>query len=173
MAGLGESAFPIRLADEGTEVGKALLDAFFKASLELGDDLAGEEEVQCLFLGSAAGDVDRDEALDLAEDAVAEGEVESVVDEIREGLELLLVRGVQVQGRIRFGGVIKGAEAGIRKGDRIAIALGDEGFVAVVEIDRDRAVIDLVGDREGRLVLVRGADEIGVRRDLEDAASKS
>ena len=43
MTGLGESAFPIRLADEGTEVGKALLDAFFESSLELGDDLAGRK----------------------------------------------------------------------------------------------------------------------------------
>ena len=172
LASEREAVLAVVLVDFFPEGNEGILHEVLVAPFEFVGNLLGEHEVEGFFLGSAAGDENRDEEFDLVVDAVAEGEFEILVGPVEDVPELGPVGLVHLLVLVFLGGFVERHE--LRIGNRIGFGdpLDGERLVPFVEGDDDRAVVDLVGDRVGRVVAVGRADEPGRLRDLEGAVGE-
>ena len=56
--------------------------------------------------------------------------------------------------------------------DALSILLNDKGLITIIEVHRDRTVVDLIRNSEGRFILVSSTDEVAVGSNLELAFTK-
>ena len=130
------------------------------------ENLRGEDVVDALKLGSASSDVAWDEGIELLKNTVTKGKLEVLDDKVIKLSELLKSLSGDREVAIGFGIKLHSVFEWERE------TLGEwrfKGDTCVIEEERHSTVIDLIGDGEGRVIVIRCADEPDILRNEEFA----